>query len=626
MSLRPAILVIDDGELDDVMQLLTELGVEPQRQRGGATGEAGWLWPSRLLVSTARRAIGYAPQGPKAKLGCISIAIAANGSKTLQTMMRRMGFDYLVRQPVHPEALRLLLMSILYTEHERRSLPRWPLGYEVKVKTRGYRGRATLLEISREGCRLLVSRSIELRGPVAVRIPRALAGRRGFTLEGRVLRNESARSAASGVTLAGVLFDDLEPRLEARLEELLDVAGQGPPTLSGKVAATRLERPRLLSSVAFRAIPPLEDGIEQVPEAPIQTPPEAPRPSVPAAGAPAIGSEEPLDDFADELLEDFEERTEAGPAASSESDSVEGAMDPSERRRNPRADYPGEVVALDPRSEAVRHVLVGCDLSSGGMRVERHPSLGVCDPLLLVIRDPYGREPIVMEAEVGRDDRESGFGLYFVDPKPAAARRIDALIQARVTSLDVLFERLEPETDDELEDLLDELSRGPLAPELPEDCLLSLDDEEAPAAERGASERPRARLRAEREVELDLEQDVEPDVERDAEPEGAEGRLVVSPELSERELEELEERAAADLRSIENYVLFMLIRHLDGQQAPASDTGVLASPEEKRSPVDMTLKLSVDQRDRLEAEASGELRSLSNYIAKLIVAYLRQPS
>ena len=67
-------------------------------------------------------------------------------------------------------------------------------------------------------------------------------------------------------------------------------------------------------------------------------------------------------------------------------------------------------------------ILIGRDLSSGGMRVAPNANLSVGDALKLVIYGPAGRPPLVIRAVVLRDDGDDGCVLHFenVAPKTAA--------------------------------------------------------------------------------------------------------------------------------------------------------------------------------------------------------------
>ena len=69
-------------------------------------------------------------------------------------------------------------------------------------------------------------------------------------------------------------------------------------------------------------------------------------------------------------------------------------------------------------------VLIGRDLSAGGMRIERHPDLHVGDRFTLVLHAPSLGDPIVVDAEIVRDDGARGFGLAF---DPLASDAIETL-------------------------------------------------------------------------------------------------------------------------------------------------------------------------------------------------------
>src|SRR4030095_4645426 len=112
MADNPSVLIVDDGELGDVRRLLDELGVAYRHLRGGAV-PTPLAAPQALLVSTARRAA-----------------------------LRRQGYDFLVRPPVHRESLRLLLLRTLYTGEERRRDARVSVGSEVSLRRGMRRGAA----------------------------------------------------------------------------------------------------------------------------------------------------------------------------------------------------------------------------------------------------------------------------------------------------------------------------------------------------------------------------------------------------------------------------------------------------------------------------------------------------
>lgn len=81
-----------------------------------------------------------------------------------------------------------------------------------------------------------------------------------------------------------------------------------------------------------------------------------------------------------------------------------------ERRTDARRAYGHRVIAL---AEDATRVLLGRDISLGGMRVDPNPELGPGDRLRLAIHVRARSEPLVVSARVIRDDGEQGLVLEF---------------------------------------------------------------------------------------------------------------------------------------------------------------------------------------------------------------------
>jgi hypothetical protein len=230
---RADALLIDDGELDDVHALLETLGADPVRHRAVDTqGFTGWEQPPRVVVAAARSAlrlsVGPAVEGQ----GIVTIAVVDTNSQVLNGMLRRQGFRYVVRRPVHPEAMRLLLLRALYRGRERREAPRIPFGCEIALRLRLARRPATLLEISRTGARLYTHDWYEPGDRVVLRVPQEIAGSRALSLAGRVVRSERRRAVAPGERIALALrFGRLDESSRDRLEALIEAHTSGPPPL-----------------------------------------------------------------------------------------------------------------------------------------------------------------------------------------------------------------------------------------------------------------------------------------------------------------------------------------------------------------------------------------------------------
>ena len=187
---RPvSVLLLDDGELDDVQGILDDLGMAYGRVRGGAIAR-NTPAPTRLLISTPRRidAVHMPKGGHAGSDGLTRIVVVNEDSTTLRAKLREIGFDYMVRRPVHPEALRLLILHCLYTGDERRGEPRVPVGFEVSFRTGLLPRRAALVDLSSRGCRLLSRFALEPGKRITLQIPHAIGSTEALTLRGRVIR------------------------------------------------------------------------------------------------------------------------------------------------------------------------------------------------------------------------------------------------------------------------------------------------------------------------------------------------------------------------------------------------------------------------------------------------------
>jgi hypothetical protein len=103
------------------------------------------------------------------------------------------------------------------------------------------------------------------------------------------------------------------------------------------------------------------------------------------------------------------------------------AVEPSdaERRRSPRRPFRRRVIAL---GEEAARVLVGRDLSLGGMRVDPDAKLRVGESLRLAIHGGGHDEPVLVDAEVMRDEAERGYVLRFVRIPDNARRVLEAML------------------------------------------------------------------------------------------------------------------------------------------------------------------------------------------------------
>jgi len=102
------------------------------------------------------------------------------------------------------------------------------------------------------------------------------------------------------------------------------------------------------------------------------------------------------------------------------------APEPFDRRRAPRRDYHDRrVVAL---GEQAARVLIGYDVSIGGMRVAPHPTLRPGQRFRVALHGSAGESPLVVQAAVARDDGERGLVLAFQDLAETCCRRLEKML------------------------------------------------------------------------------------------------------------------------------------------------------------------------------------------------------
>jgi c-di-GMP-binding flagellar brake protein YcgR len=239
MTAPRSVLLIDNGELDAVATVLEQIGTDFERL-GGDSIRSPLQHPERLLITSAVLAHSLRIQrlvmgnGPRATW----IAFVAGESKTQKSMLQKSGFDFLVREPVHPAALRVLLQRALFRGEDARRAPRVACGHPVTYKTGFWRQKATLIDLSPRGCRLLTEKPVKEKSEITVQIPKELAAGRAFDLVGHAVRVVPAERECgrSGEVVVGVRFAPLEGDLKTRLRAALAERVLGPAVLPSSVA------------------------------------------------------------------------------------------------------------------------------------------------------------------------------------------------------------------------------------------------------------------------------------------------------------------------------------------------------------------------------------------------------
>jgi len=409
MTGSPEVLLLDDGELEDVQAILTDFQASYGRIRGGAITQ-GTPPPRKLLVTTPRR-IEAVDLGDAEAV--VRVVVVEEDSPTLRARLRAVGFDYLVRRPVHPEALRLLLMRCLYRGDERRREERVPVGLRVSFRAGLLPRRAILADLSTGGCRLLSQRAIPISRRIHVTIsPHAGTGD-AVSVKGTVVRiGLDEHLGPDGPYSAAVAFDTAIPvDVRNELERIVASRSRGPSTLDGGVDAPPedggLHAARMRETrAAAPTLDPPETRVEVVArevrvEVDVQLEPEEhPGTAQPAAGEP----------HGEALFE------------------TPGSADRGEtlgRRSNRRGAYSHRLPAFGDRAT---RVLVARDLSMSGVRVARDAGLELGDRLHLAMYVSAHEDPFLVWATADRDDGDAGVLLRFDAVHPPVAEKLDKLV------------------------------------------------------------------------------------------------------------------------------------------------------------------------------------------------------
>jgi len=429
MSQSVSVLLLDDGELDDVQSLLESMRIPFGRVRG-ASIVPGMQGPSHLLISTPRRIEAVTAVRDDRLEGNepVRIMITSEDSNALRTQLRSVGFDYLVRRPVHPEALRLLILHAMYTGEEQRREPRVAVGFDVTFKSGLIPREGTLADLSMRGCRLLANRIVDVGKKIKIQIPEALGASEILSLRGRVIRATFDKDLGrSGLFSLAVLFEKYSAEVRNELEWVIEERSKGPPrTDEGKergdsIDAVRKERGiREIPAPNLRNDPRFEADELHLPSIDVQSDPiEADEKPLESVAVPR--TVEPVEAVGTETTED----EDAIRSATLPAEFVRPVADGSDRRRSRRASFAAKVPAFG--SSALR-VLVGRDLSTHGMRVESNPNISIGDRLHLAIYGTPNDEPLLIWATVERDDGERGLELAFDELHEVIQKQLERIV------------------------------------------------------------------------------------------------------------------------------------------------------------------------------------------------------
>lgn len=374
---NPITILIHDGELADVRNLLEELGASFVERLGKATPEDGQTsWD--LVVATPKRMLQF--EVSESFPSPVRIAVVADDARTLRNMLKRSTIEFVVRRPVHPAALRLLVLHALYRGPEKREFPRVTVGAPIRFRVGWRWRRAILMDLSARGCRLLSPDRVRRGDLMELNLPSELTGRASLSLTGRVMRCRTPVPGWPGKDGIAVNFEALSGEAARRLQATIECYASGPAALP--------------SSIARRY------GIDD------------------AALPPLCGSTHPGEEGHHEIPSGDSEAAAAPDAATAKERAPRGV-------RGERRLYARRVIAL---GDEITRILIGRDLSVGGMRVDPHPELSVGDAMQIALYARAGEQPLVVSAEVSRDDANQGLALQFHDLSRAAKSYLGRMV------------------------------------------------------------------------------------------------------------------------------------------------------------------------------------------------------
>jgi hypothetical protein len=334
-------LLVDDGELHDVRDLLSQMAIPYAEAESFESPDSPTRVP--LLITNTRHALAWEGVRPSA---VTHLVVYNEVSRTLRKVIERSGCDLVLQRPINPDAFRLLAEHALYEGPERRRSRRVVVSTPVKLQV-GRRGNAvTLVQLSLRGCGFTVRREVPVGTEVKVTLPREFTGGDSVTVRGPVLATRPAKSG-------GGMFE------VAMAFRLMDVA-------SRRLVNQAMQRQGGGKELRPRATPPRDRS----------------------------------------------------------------AAEEGNRRAGPRKRYVRRVLAA---GAGISHVLIGRDLSTGGMRVRRDPDLEIGDLLRLAVHGRPGLPPIMVKAVVSRDDGEDGIVLRFHEVPQSLSDRLGQIVDSLPT-------------------------------------------------------------------------------------------------------------------------------------------------------------------------------------------------
>ncbi|MCR9092762.1 MAG: PilZ domain-containing protein [bacterium] len=532
-----AIVIQRAGELSEFVTILQKLAVTVEIHDGPGLPSPDEVANASVVIVAGKRLLEG--RTPNLSLWPRTLAVADNASKTMLAHLNRVGASLVIRRPIHPRTLRLVLLHQLYRGPERRKRKRTHIGHPIRVGAGLFKQRATLLELSDTGARVELPKEPKVGMKLNLLLGKELTLGKPLKLSAKVVRGIRAPGENGRQdSIIGVAFVDPRQHHKA-VSAILDRFAAGPASWSGKLEATAGEAPAKPTSppiepvplpeeidpeASARRLPPTRAAHPRPAAAVAATPPATGTPVEPVAidepaAAAATAAPEPkmkvnaeaeaapaTDEgtFHDDLTEaiepdalpdpdeiEFEADFDplAPPVEDPEEvfeDEVASALDVlggeevepeetdvDERRSDPRIPYDRRIVAL---GEEAARVLVGRDLSHGGMRIGPTDAVDVGDTLRVALHCGTELEPLVVLATALRDDGVAGVVLEFQELSDGQRDHLEKIIASssplRMGRDEDLFEKSGAVV---MGEMLETISKA--GPPPPKDKLVDSDDE-----------------------------------------------------------------------------------------------------------------------------------------------------
>jgi len=411
-SAGPVVLFQHGSELAEFAEVLSGLAV-PVDEWNADLPDPEELEGACLVIISGKRLLESGT--PNLKRWPRTIAVVDGSSRTLVNHLSRIGVAMVIRQPIHPRTLRLLLLHEIYRGPERRRRRRIAVGHPIRISSGLFRSRATLVELSPTGARIELANAPKVGSKMRLLVGKELTQTKPLKLRAQIVRSiRGSGKSDRGQSEVGVAILDAD-RHKKTIKGILDRFALGP----AKWKASRPQSEPVSRGVAAHS--PIESAATtEMPKITgmADTAANGTHRSLPPTFS-GVGPSKVEPEIENVLAEDARADTAI-------SESPGETSDPSTNRRlEERIPYDQRVVAL---GEEAARVLVGRDLSIGGMRVAATPSIAIGDGLRIAVHGGAQTEPLVILARALRDDGDDGLGLSFKDLSEPQREQLDKII------------------------------------------------------------------------------------------------------------------------------------------------------------------------------------------------------